>query len=163
MDPSYIKPFIQSIQHVFATMLQVPVMVGAPRPRAGPGSSFEVLGVIAMTGGVVGSVVLGFPRETARRVVSLLCGRRLEEDDPDFADALGELVSMVSGGAKALFPITMVSISCPSVVIGAVAGPGDQTERVVLPCTTDCGDLAIELALWARPAQSAPQPNGGKA
>jgi Holliday junction resolvasome RuvABC endonuclease subunit len=48
-------------------------------------------------------VVLAFPTETAERVVSLFCGQQLAAGTPDFADAIGELVNMVSGGAKAVY------------------------------------------------------------
>ena len=56
---------------------------------------------------------------------------------------------MVSGGAKALFKDRKVSISCPSVVIGpshVVAGHSDLPS-IVIPCTTDCGELAIEITI----------------
>lgn len=152
MDASYIKPFIQSIQNVFSTMLQLPVTVNAPRIKETDSPSFDVSGIIGMSGDAAGSVVLSFPKETAERVVSLFCGSPLAVGTADFADAVGELVNMVSGGAKALFPNKKVSISCPSVVIGtghSIARQSD-TPCIVIPCTTDCGDLVIELSIQDR-------------
>jgi chemotaxis protein CheX len=81
--------------------------------------------------------------------VALFCGQQLTADTSDFADAIGELVNMVSGGAKALFKDRKVSISCPSVVIGqshVVAGQSDLPS-IVIPCATDCGELAIEITI----------------
>lgn len=157
MDPSYIKPFIQSIQNVFSTMLQLPVTVNAPRIKESTATSFDVSGIIGMSGDAVGSVVLSFPKDTAERVVSLFCGQQLQVGTPDFADAVGELVNMVSGGAKALFPNKKVSISCPSVVIGAGHSIARQSDTpcIVIPCTTDCGDLVIELAIQDRSGAAA--------
>lgn len=150
MDPSFISPFVTSIQNVFSTMLQLPVDIGDPRVKTEKGSSHDVSGIIGMSGEITGSVVLSFPKETAERVVSLFCGMELNADSPDFADAIGELVNMVSGGAKAQFPDNRrVSISVPSVVVGdnhSIAGQSDAP-CVVIPCSTDCGELCIEVAI----------------
>jgi chemotaxis protein CheX len=149
MDPAFIKPFVASIQNVFSTMMQLPVNVKAPYIKDGKSASYDVSGIIGLSGDVTGCVVLSFPRETAERIVALFCGQQLTADTSDFADAIGELVNMVSGGAKALFKDRKVSISCPSVVIGqshVVAGQSDLPS-IVIPCATDCGELAIEITI----------------
>lgn len=149
MDPNYIKPFIASIQNVFSTMLQLPVTIKDPFVKTGNGTMYDVSGIIGMSGEVVGSVVLSFPQATAQRIVALFCGTDLSNSPPDFADAIGELVNMVSGGAKAGFTGKKVSISCPSVVIGPSHVVARQTEAptIVIPCVTDCGDLSIEVTI----------------
>jgi chemotaxis protein CheX len=149
MDASYIKPFIGSIQNVFSTMLQLPVTIKEPFVKTGSGTSYDVSGIIGMSGEVTGSVVLSFPQATAQRVVALFTGSDLSSNPTDFADAIGELVNMVSGGAKAGFAGKKVSISCPSVVIGASHVVARQTDAptIVIPCETDCGHLAIEVTI----------------
>jgi chemotaxis protein CheX len=152
MDASYIKPFIASIQNVFATMLQLPVTVGAPKLKDDHNGQSDVSGIIGMSGDVTGSVVLSFPKQTAERIVALFTGTPMTVESPDFADAVGELVNIVSGGAKAMFTGKKVSISCPSVVVGpshTVANQSD-TPCIVIPCTTDCGVLVIEVAIRER-------------
>lgn len=167
MDAAYIVPFINSIQNVFATMMQLPVATGAPRIKEPGGASFDVSGVIGMSGDVIGSVVLSFPLETAERVVAKFTGSKVESTNPDFADAVGELVNMISGGAKGLFGASKkVSISCPSVIIGHdhVVQQRRDIPCIVIPCTTDCGELAIELAI--RPVvagEQAPSTRAAKA
>lgn len=150
MDPTYIAPFIQSVQNVFSTMMQLPVTLGQPSVKQDQKPAHDVSGIIGMSGAMVGSIVLSFPSETAQRVVSLFCGQQLETTDPDFADAIGELVNMVSGGAKALFPAeSRASISVPSVIVGknhTVSRPSG-VPCVVLPCECDCGDFVVEIAL----------------
>jgi chemotaxis protein CheX len=158
MDPTYIKPFIASIRNVFSTMLQLPVTVGEPRIKAGNTATYDVSGIIGMSGDVAGSVVLSFPKQTAERIVALFCGQNLTADSPDFPDAIGELVNMVSGGAKAMFKDRKVSISCPSVVIG----PGHQIAKqsevpcIIIPCATDCGEVVIEVAIQDKTPAAAP-------
>ncbi|MEO1584875.1 MAG: chemotaxis protein CheX [Planctomycetota bacterium] len=149
MDPQFITPFITSIQNVFSTMLQLPVTIEEPRIKEGRQATYDVSGIIGMSGDVTGSIVLSFPSETAERLVALFVGMELASDTPDFADAIGELVNMVSGNAKAGFTGKNVSISCPSVIVGSDhnVSTGSDTPCVVIPCQTDCGQVAIEIAI----------------
>jgi len=152
MDPSLITPFIKSVQNVFATMLQLPVEVEEPHVKAKPGTTHDVSAIIGMSGDCVGSVVLSFEIDSAVRIVSLFTGMEIDKDSPDFADAVGELANMISGGAKALFNGRRAEISTPSVVLGSghvVASQKDVPE-VVLPCVTDCGRFAIEVSIRER-------------
>jgi chemotaxis protein CheX len=163
MDPAFITPFIASIQNVFATMMQLKVDIGDPAIKQSPGTSYDVSGIIGMSGEVTGSIVLSFPMPTAEAVVALFAGMKIDPKNPDFADAIGELVNMVSGGAKAKFPGNRkVNISTPSVVVGkdhTVARPKD-VPCVVIPCISDCGEIAIEVAIReATPAAAAPVSN----
>lgn len=151
MDTSFLVPFISSIQNVFATMMQLQVTIGDPRLKSpGETSSFDVSGIIGMSGDVVGTIVLSFPTATAESIVQLFTGTKQTVEHPDFADAIGELVNMVSGNAKGQFSgKKKVSISCPSVVIGkhhAIAGQKD-IPCVIIPCSTDCGELVIEVSI----------------
>ncbi|MCE2967339.1 MAG: chemotaxis protein CheX [Phycisphaerales bacterium] len=155
MDPAFITPFIASIQNVFTTMMQLPVTIGDPRIKAEPATTFDVSGIIGMSGDVVGSVVLSFPISTAQRLVALFTGTEMKHDNPDFADAIGELTNMISGNAKGMFAgKKKVTISCPSVIVGqnhTVQRPRD-IPCIVIPCSTDCGDLVIEIAIQDRSA-----------
>ncbi|MCC5785975.1 MAG: chemotaxis protein CheX [Phycisphaerales bacterium] len=149
MEARFITPFIQSVQNVFSTMLQLPMQIGEPRVKAGKNTGYDVSGIIGMSGDVVGSVVLSFPDDAAKRVVALFAGEELGTDSPDFADAIGELVNMVAGGAKANFDGAKVSISCPSVVVGSghlIANTSD-VPVIEIPCMTDCGEVAIQIAI----------------
>ena len=149
MDAIYIKPFIASISNVFSTMMQLPVTVQAPSVKPAEGPSSDVSGIIGMSGDVRGSVVLSFSNTTAENIVALFCGQKYGAGTPDFADAIGELVNMVSGGAKALFKDRKVSISCPSVVLGVnhILAKQSDVPTVVIPCATDCGIVNIEVSI----------------
>lgn len=159
MDTTHIIPFIKSVKNVFETMMQLPVEVGSPALKAPNSPSFDVSAIIGMSGDVEGAVVLSFPIATAERVVSLLTGTQVAHNHEDFPDAVGELVNMVSGGAKAQFMGKNVSISCPSVVIGPdhiVTGRKDVV-CIVIPCQCDCGDFAVEVSIRQGAAAAAQQ------
>ncbi len=149
MDSSYIMPFIKSVQKVFETMLQLPVMVGTPAITKGGEPAYDISGIIAMSGDVEGTVVLSFPTAVAERAVALFTGAELAHTHEDFPDAVGELVNMITGNAKAQFAGRRVNISCPSVVIGQshqVFGRKDVV-CILLPCSSDVGEFAVEVAL----------------
>lgn len=159
MDPAFITPFIASVQNVFSTMMQLPVQLGDPSVKMTPAPSYDVSGIIGMSGDVVGNVVISLPMPTALRLVALFTGTEMKADNPDFADAIGELANMISGNAKGMFAgKKRVQISCPSVVIGSnhtVARPKD-VPCIVIPATTDCGQFVIEIAVSQRENAQAP-------
>ena len=136
---------------------QLPVEVGTPGLKKGSESSHDVSGIIAMSGDFQGTVVLSMPSDTALAVVSLFTGEKFDTDSADFADAVGEIINMVCGNAKASFQRKNVSISCPSVVVGSkhrVAGQSD-IPCVIIPCNTDCGELNLEISIRPVAAEAA--------
>jgi chemotaxis protein CheX len=149
MDASYITPFMTSIQNVFSTMFQLPVEIGEPRIKTDNIATHDVSGIIGVSGEMVGTIVLSMPSDAAESVVALFTGMEMSSDSEDFADAVGELINMISGNAKAEFQRKAVSISCPSVVIGQGhrVASGAGVPCVVIPCTTDCGEIVLEIAL----------------
>ena len=149
MQSTYVTPLIKSVQNVFETMLHLHVQIGQPVPKHGGEPAFDVCGIIRMSGDVEGSIVLGFPAATAERIVALFIGQDLQHAPDDLPDAIGELVNMISGCAKARFDGRKVSITCPSVVIGrqnVVYNPRDVV-CIHIPCESDCGDFAVELTI----------------
>lgn len=149
MDIGYINAFIKAVENVFATMLQVDVTVKEPVLKSSQDPRFDVSGIIGISGDVVGVIVLSFPVEVAERVATLFTGMTISKDDEDLADAIGELVNMVSGNAKANFEGRKAQISCPTVVIGK----GHQVFRqkdlpsIELPCSCLCGDFILEVSI----------------
>lgn len=149
MDQSYVLPFIKSVQNVFETMLQLPVTIGEPHLKTDASPSYDVSGIIGMSGDVEGSIVVSYPVDVAERVVALFTGMELAHTHEDFADAVGELVNMVSGSAKAQFHGKNVSISCPSVVVGKnhqVFGRKDVV-CICIPCQCEVGSFNVEVSV----------------
>jgi len=147
MHADHTEPFITAVQLVFETMLGSPVRVARPRLRDDGHPTYDVTGIIALGGEVVGSAALSFPMETALKAVEAFTGAAVRSDDDMFADAVGELANMVTGNAKKDMHDMDVSISVPTVVIGTnhhlashQLGPW-----VVLECESDLGPFNIEV------------------
>ena len=149
LDPSYVTAFVQATKKVFQTMLGLEVTFGDPVPGKLPYLANDVSAIIRMTGGVMGTVVLSLPVATAEKIANSFVGSPVDRKSDDFADALGELVNMISGGAKAQLEGKQVSISCPSVVIGkshVVLSPSDVV-CIALPCSCEAGSFEVEVAI----------------
>ena len=149
LDPSYVTAFVQATKKVFQTMLGLEVTFGDPVPSKLPHLANDVSAIIRMTGGVIGIVVLSLPVASAERIASSFVGSPVDRKSDDFADALGELVSMITGGAKANFPEQLVCLSLPSVVMGegnTVYQPSGSM-CVSIPCRSSYGDFAVDVSL----------------
>lgn len=148
MNQEHINPFIESLRTVFQTMLQLNVEAGAPTERVEPTPSHDVSGIISLNGDLEGSCVLSFPMDAARRIVTIFAGSDCDPTGPDFCDAIGELVNMVTGGAKARFKGRTISISCPTVITGSghVVRASREFSCFAIPFTSDLGNFVIEVA-----------------
>jgi chemotaxis protein CheX len=150
MDPAFITPFIASIRNVFSTMMKLEVRIGDPRLKSDAGTSYDVSGIIGMSGDVVGSVVVSLPQDVAAKVAGRFLSAEITPDSPDLSDAIGEIINMISGNAKSMFGGgRRATISCPSVVVGKnhVIAIHKDIPTVVIPCVTDCGEFTIEVSI----------------
>lgn len=148
MDVNYINPFLQAVQNIFETMIDVPFTLGKPALKKDNIPSYEISGIIGITGEVVGCVVVSFPESVALQLASALLQDELTQIDGDCTDAIGEIANMVAGDAKKRFPKGNTSISVPSVIIGhhRVAYP-KGVPIISIPCETKAGSFSIEVAL----------------
>lgn len=148
LNTQYIVPFAESVRTVFATMMQLDVKVAETQSHL-VSANYDISAIIGMSGDVVGSVALRMSEQVAKAVVGKFAGLQCEIEHPDFVDAMGELVNMVAGAAKAKFEGKDVSISTPAVVVGSghrMACPANAL-CVTLPCELEIGTFAIDLAI----------------
>ncbi len=149
MESQFIIPFVQSVKNVLGTMLKTTVIFGKPRVKDAGQPVHGVSAIISYTGGVSGSVVLSLPSIVARELVKRFTGMDIGSDNPDFADAVGELTNMIAGGAKAAFNRDDVAIGCPSVIVGADHQIYQRKDHpiIIIPCQCDAGTFDTEVAL----------------
>ncbi len=161
MDVRFINPFIAAVKNVFNTMVATQITVGKPYViNASQEPVADVSAVIGLSGDVVGCVVLSLPMQSAMNAASKFAGMDLTPDNPDFADALGELANMIAGQAKSNFTGFNVSISLPSVIIGRehVVSQSRAKPRLALPCESPLGTFHVEVVMVVNKpsAQQAP-------
>lgn len=149
MDVHFINPFVEGVDSVFQTMLQVepkrcPVQVG----HKGNGHSAALTSLVGISGQVQGVVVLRFPPETALQLASRMLGTNLDTVNDEVVDAIAEIVNMVAGSAKAKFNCDPpLDLGLPTVVLGSnykVKYPSGATWLKV-PFESEAGNFTLEL------------------
>lgn len=121
----HINPFISATVRTFHTMVYSEAHPGKVSLALDGSIRSDVSGLIELTGMARGSVSLSFPRITALKVASAFVGDRILALDDTARDAIGELVNIVAGAAKAELSQYRIRISLPLVLLGeAQAQPG---------------------------------------
>lgn len=77
--------------------------------------------VVSLVGDVEMSIWLGFPRQTALRIVEIFAGDAVPFESEDLADAIGELANIVAGDTKSRLHAEGIKtqLSLPSVVLAS--------------------------------------------
>ena len=157
MNVDYIDPFLMSTISVFQTMLQCKLERGTPYLKHGAQAKSEVSGVIGLSGKAQGIVVLGLSREAALGAAEALLQERPPEINADVTDAVGELVNIIAGSAKAKLEHLNMSVSLPTVVTGkghSVEFPTKVTP-ICIPFMSPWGEITVEVGLCERSADTA--------
>ena len=150
MDVAYANPFIVSTIETFKKMLNIEGKTGKLAVKADNAhSTYDVSGIIGLSGEAQGAICLSFPKEVALKAVSALLGMEIKEMGPDVSDGIGELVNIVAGNAKQYLTKYSLSISLPKVIIGKelMLASTKDVPTLVVPFISSLGEFAIEISL----------------
>ena len=143
----HINPFIRATVDTLAKMANLTATPGKVALKDGSENlSYDVSGIIGLSGGAKGSVGLSFPRLTALALTRAFSGEKAVSTNM-MVDAVGELANIVAGAAKRDLTQYQIQISLPTVILGenhAVNGPLDAGSMIV-PFESPAGrfDLAV--------------------
>lgn len=149
MRAELINPFLKATVSTFQTMVNTNPTPSAPFVKAEPSLAHDVSGIIGLSGGAKGAIIISFPTKTALATVSSFIGLNVTQIDADVTDAVGELANIIAGAAKADLSGLSVTISLPSVVIGQnhkVTTPKD-IPSIVIPFTCVHGEFVVEVCI----------------
>ena len=122
VNVEFINPFIDATKNVFATMCKVEVTRKKLFLKDDYKMMGDVSGVMGLSGVATGTVVVSMPTVFACLVVGNMFGEPPKTElTAEVADAVGEIINMISGQAKAALVKTKYhfTISLPSVVSGS--------------------------------------------
>ncbi len=148
MDVSYINPFIESVDSVFTTMLDVRPKRNGLKVSDGQAKGEVITSLVGLSGQVSGVVALRFPPATALKLASRMLGTELTEVNDEVTDAISEMVNMVAGSAKAKFDHDPpLELGLPTVVEGTGYKLKYPTKSVWLevPFSSEAGDFTMEV------------------
>lgn len=151
MDAKLINPFINATNNVLSTMAFVTCKVGKPYLKKDDKAKGDVTGVIGITGDTNGTIAVTFDEGSILKIVSNMFGEEMTELDHEVADAVGELVNMISGQARReLEEIGRVFYAAiPTVISGKGHCVTHYTDgpKIAIPFSTDNGSFTIEVCL----------------
>jgi chemotaxis protein CheX len=146
-----LNSFISSALEVLQTMAGLEPRTGSPRLKGREERSYDISGIIGLTGQVQGFVVLSLCESAALHVVSSFVGEPVAHVDEQVKDAVGELTNMFAGGAKRVLAAARydLRISIPSVVVGEghVISRPRGVPCLEIPFETEAGPFSVELCL----------------
>ncbi len=149
MDVFFVNPFVKATVEVFSAMLMIELDIKAPKLIKDIKHTFDISGVIGLSGEAVGIISLSFPSNTAFEVAALLRDEEIKEVDEKLTDAIGELVNIVAGSAKKFFKGYRIQIALPNVVIGKdqKIAIDEGVPLFIVPIESSLGNFAMEVAL----------------
>ncbi len=148
MDVSYINPFVEAVDSVFTTMLNVKPQRNGLKVGDGVAKGPLVTSIVGLSGQVSGVVALRFPPETALKLAGRMLGTEMTAVNDEVTDAVAELANMVAGSAKAKFHHDPpLELGLPTVVEGAGYRLKYPSKSVWLevPFTSDAGRFTMEV------------------
>ncbi len=154
MKAEFINPFLASTISVFDTMLGWKLMRGTPYVRDCSQPQHEVSALIGLSGKAQGMVVLGLSREAALSAAEVLLQERPPEINRDVTDAVGELVNIIAGSAKAKLEHLELSVSLPTVIAcrdHCIDYPSRVTP-ICIPFSSPWGEITVDVGLCETPA-----------
>ena len=149
MDVSYVNPFISATVNVFKTMINTEIMPGKPRLKSIPHPTYDISGIIGLSGNAQGSIAISFPKILALKVVSKMLDSEIKVVGPELTDGIGELANIIAGNAKQGLAQYQLSNSLPNVIIGKDHNIARQSviPTIVVPFVSQLGEFAMEISL----------------
>ena len=149
MDVTYVNPFIKATINVFKTMIGTETKPGKPTLKKEKSPTFDISGIIGLSGQAQGSITLSFPKLVALKIVSNMLDTKIKVVGPEVSDGVGEIVNIVAGNAKQDLARYQLSISLPQVVVGKnhEIARLSGVPALVVPFGSDLGEFAMEVSL----------------
>ncbi len=150
MIEKFVKPFIQATIECFDTMVDVVPQPKNVRAELPPVAQSHICALIGLSGDAQGMVSLSFNLDVSLAVVSNFIGEPVTESGEEVYDAIGEILNIIAGAAKALIVDSKIMISLPSIMHGEkffMSVPKDVQVVTVSFELPDIGEFELAVGL----------------
>jgi chemotaxis protein CheX len=157
LDVQYINPFVEATLETLHQMADMDCLRNSVNLRFDGSTQGFISGTMGLSGPAEGFVALTFDDALARKVVCrMLQIQPGEESEDDIRDAVGELMNMIAGRAKAELVNTDhgFQLSLPSVIVGGphTVGKARSMPVVVIEfVTAESEKFEVMVCLVPRP------------
>jgi chemotaxis protein CheX len=161
MNVLYLNPFIDAANEILHAEVQTKAERGNLTLQKSAMTAEEITVLISMIGDIQGVVLFGMSIKTGLEMVSRMMGQTCTEFDNLAQSGIAELGNVISGRASINLSNAGIqtNISPPTMVIGkGVQISTLDFPRIVVPLSTEIGDLTVHLALREGQAGGATNP-----
>ena len=154
MNVKFMNPFLEAASEVLKAEVQVTTGLGSMSLHKSTLTTDDVTIMISLVEQVQGVVLYGLSTPTALSLVSRVMGQTFLEFDNLAQSGVAELGNVITGRATVKLSEAGYEskISPPTLVIGkGVQISTLDFSRVVVPLTTDLGEIMVHLALRKSP------------
>ena len=137
----FIQPFTKMCERVFHVVCKTEVTAGRVFfvSKDEYENSWDISGIIGLSGQIAGVAAISLKDETAFRVTKIMTGRDHNYIDVLVSDTVGEIINIIVGNIKRDFEKELrIKISLPTIVKGkahAIAWPSEKTRILCIPFT----------------------------
>lgn len=159
MNVKFLNPFVEAASEVLQAECGVHVSRGNLTLHKSALTTDDVTVLISLVGQVQGVVLYGLSEKTSLALVSRVMGQEFPEFDSLAQSGVAELGNVISGQATIRLSKAGYSanISPPTLIHGqGVTISTLDFARVVVPLTTELGEISVHLALREAPPGAAP-------
>lgn len=154
MKVEFINPFVKAASDVLKAEVNAQFQKGELTIQASSFTSQDVTVMIGVTGSIMGIVLYGMSEKTAKNIVSAMLNEHIAVFDKMVESAIAEMGNVITGAASAELHNAgfVCNIAPPSVISGkGVIISTIDIKRLVIPLTSEVGELEISLALIENP------------
>ncbi len=154
MNVKFMNPFVEAANEVLLAEVNVPSARGNLSLQKSALTSDDVTVLISLVGQVQGVVLYGLSTKTALALVSRMMGQEFSEFDTLAQSGIAELGNVITGRATIKLAETgfVSNISPPTLIHGkSVTISTLDFARIVVPLTSELGDIVVHLALRESP------------
>ncbi|MFZ5808892.1 MAG: chemotaxis protein CheX [Chloroflexota bacterium] len=157
MNVKFLNPFVEAASEVLQAECNIKITRGNLTLHKSALTTEDVTVLISLVGQVQGVVLYSLSEKTGLSLVSKVMGQEFQEFDNLAQSGVAELGNVISGQATIRLSKAGYSanISPPTLIHGkGVTISTLDFARVVVPLTTEVGDVAVHLALREAPPGS---------
>ncbi len=149
-DPEIAKFFVNATINIMQTMAGMSPLPGPVYVKTNANTfKGDVSAIVGVTGAKRGTIAVSFNKASAIELVRGMLGDDIQDVLSDMQDAVGELVNMISGQARAALAehgIVMQG-STPSVILGSshLVHHANTAQVVAVPFKTEAGEFTVEF------------------
>jgi chemotaxis protein CheX len=146
----FINPFVKAAIDVLRSEVGGDIGRGKLQLETSPATNHDVAVMIGLTGNAQGVVLYGMSLETARNIVGKMMGQEVDEFDALAQSGIAEMGNVITGLASRGLSENGYdcNITPPTLIVGNHTSIGTlDLPRIVLPLTSSCGEIVINLAL----------------